>query len=130
MNVEDLAKACGATFYRHRTSPYQAAVAFSPTAWEKFCQELEKPQAVETILLDPGCAERGCMAHDARDGTVEARIKGGKTGWPPGLLQDDNRQLSKWFASRLDARYALRSVLIQPFDNHETLTFHLLEAKS
>ena len=24
-----------------------------------------------------------------------------KTGWPPGLLQDDCRALSKWFASRL-----------------------------
>ena len=27
-----------------------------------------------------------------------------KTGWPPGLLQDDDRKLSRWFASRLDAR--------------------------
>ena len=35
-------------------------------------------------------------------------IKGGKTGWPPGLLQDDNSRLSKWFASRLDARYIVR----------------------
>jgi hypothetical protein len=29
-----------------------------------------------------------------------------KTGWdPPALMQDDNPQLSQWFASRLDARY-------------------------
>jgi len=33
---------------------------------------------------------------------------GGKTGWPPGLLQDDNSRLSKWFAGRPDARYQLR----------------------
>jgi hypothetical protein len=31
-----------------------------------------------------------------------------KTGWPPGLLQDDDRKLSRWFASRLDAHYQLR----------------------
>jgi hypothetical protein len=31
-----------------------------------------------------------------------------KTGWPPGLLQDDDRKLSKWFAGRPDARYQLR----------------------
>jgi hypothetical protein len=31
-----------------------------------------------------------------------------KTGWPPGLLQDDDRKLSSWFASRPDARYQLR----------------------
>ena len=29
-----------------------------------------------------------------------------KTGWdPPALMQDDNAQLSQWFATRLDARY-------------------------
>lgn len=27
------------------------------------------------------------------------------TGWPPGLLQDDSRELSAWFASRLGARH-------------------------
>ena len=31
-----------------------------------------------------------------------------KTGWPPGLLQDDDRGLSRWLASRPDARYQLR----------------------
>ena len=28
---------------------------------------------------------------------------GGKTGWPPGLLQDDSKQLSKWLAGKPDA---------------------------
>ncbi|WP_341918602.1 hypothetical protein [Polaromonas sp. YR568] len=31
-----------------------------------------------------------------------------KTGWPPGLLQDDSKQLSKWLASRPDARQIVR----------------------
>jgi hypothetical protein len=31
-----------------------------------------------------------------------------KTGWPPGLLQDDDRGLSRWLSSRPDARYQLR----------------------
>lgn len=33
-----------------------------------------------------------------------------RTGWPPGLLQDDSRKLSEWFASRLDAREVVRRV--------------------
>lgn len=33
-----------------------------------------------------------------------------KTGWPPPLLmQDDNPQLSRWFASRPDAFYVLKT---------------------
>jgi hypothetical protein len=27
-----------------------------------------------------------------------------KTGWPPGMLQDDDRKLSKWLANRIDSR--------------------------
>ena len=33
---------------------------------------------------------------------------GGKTGYPAGLLQDDDSGLSKWFASKPDARYIVR----------------------
>jgi len=33
-----------------------------------------------------------------------------KTGWPSHLLQDDSRKLSDWFASRVDARWAVRQV--------------------
>ena len=35
---------------------------------------------------------------------------GGKTGHPPDLLQDDCRKLSKWLASRLNARQEVREV--------------------
>ena len=34
--------------------------------------------------------------------------QGGKTGYPVGLLQDDDSGLSKWFASKPDARYIVR----------------------
>ena len=37
-------------------------------------------------------------------------MQGGKTGWPPGLLQDDDKRLSKWFASKPDAREVVRRV--------------------
>lgn len=33
------------------------------------------------------------------------------TGWPPGLLQDDCKHLSKWLAGRPGARYVLQGVL-------------------
>lgn len=33
-----------------------------------------------------------------------------KTGWPPTLLmQDDSRELSRWFATRIDAMWVLRT---------------------
>jgi hypothetical protein len=40
-----------------------------------------------------------------------------RTGWPPGLLQDDCKKLSRWFASRIDARWVVRMVFgnQQPF---------------
>lgn len=34
-----------------------------------------------------------------------------KTGWPPDLLQDDCRKLSKWLASRPPARRLVREVV-------------------
>jgi hypothetical protein len=40
-------------------------------------------------------------------------LRGGKTGRDPGLLQDDSRALSRWFASRIDARWVLRRVLTE-----------------
>lgn len=49
-----------------------------------------------------------------------------KTGWPPGLLQDDCRPLFKWFANRIDARWTLRKVLSElnkpnsPRNNHDS----------
>lgn len=30
------------------------------------------------------------------------------TGWPPGMLQDDSRELSRWLSTRLGARYQLQ----------------------
>lgn len=38
-------------------------------------------------------------------------MREGRTGWPPSLLQDDSRALFRWFASRLDSRWALRQAL-------------------
>jgi hypothetical protein len=35
-------------------------------------------------------------------------MNGGKTGWPPGLLQDDCSKLSKWLSNRMDAREVVR----------------------
>ena len=43
-------------------------------------------------------------------------LDGGKTGWPPGLLQDDCKGLSRWLASRLDAREVLRRSLREALD--------------
>lgn len=42
---------------------------------------------------------------------MTARLQGGKTGWPPGLLQDDDARLSRWFASRLGARFTVQKAI-------------------
>ena len=34
-----------------------------------------------------------------------------RTGWPPGMLQDDSRELSRWFASKPDARRLVREAV-------------------
>lgn len=54
---------------------------------------------------------------------VQEPDNGGKTGWPPGLLQDDCRGLSKWLASRPDARQRLREALAEPQEplSHEQI---------
>ena len=35
------------------------------------------------------------------------------TGWPPGMLQDDSRELSQWLATRLDARRHVREAALE-----------------
>ena len=40
-----------------------------------------------------------------------AENNGGKTGWPPGLLQDDCKDLSKWLSKHPDARRRVREAL-------------------
>lgn len=59
------------------------------------------------------------MKHESED-------NGGKTGWPPGLLQDDNSRLSRWFANKPDARRIVRENIAamkeqnpQPIDQND-----------
>lgn len=42
-----------------------------------------------------------------------------KTGWPPGLSQDDDRKLNRWFASKPDARRIVRQNATQAL-RHKT----------
>lgn len=42
------------------------------------------------------------------------------TGYPPGLLQDDDRKLSRWLASRPDARRIVREVCME-IENERTI---------
>lgn len=51
---------------------------------------------------------------------THSQSNGGKTGWPPGLLQDDSKKLTNWFASRIDALYTMRKVLDEMEDHRMT----------
>lgn len=123
-----VARASGATIYRNRHYPLRPSVAFSHSAWLKFCELLAKPapDALSFVTDDPcpGCkpgvacrtpscgrlAKINLAKVNQINETVDSALEknGGKTGWPPGLLQDDSQKLSKWFASRPDALYVLR----------------------
>lgn len=50
-----------------------------------------------------------------------------KTGWPPGLLQDDDRWLSKWFVSKPDARRLVRERCKEIEREHMTQHAELIE---
>ena len=45
--------------------------------------------------------------------TTTTETNGGKTGWPPGLLQDDSKGLSKWLSNQPDAKRRVREALAQ-----------------
>ena len=55
-------------------------------------------------------------------------MHGGKTGYPAGLLQDDHTKLSKWFASKPDARMIVRQVckeiLEKKHEDHQRRNSH------
>ena len=42
--------------------------------------------------------------------TKSSKSNGGRSGWPPGMLQDDSAELSRWLSSRPDAMYRLRQL--------------------
>jgi hypothetical protein len=46
-------------------------------------------------------------------------FKGGRTGWPPALLQDDSRELARWFSSRPDAREVVERVAAEIREQRE-----------
>ena len=43
------------------------------------------------------------------------------TGWPPGMLQDDSRELSRWLSTRLGARYQIQRNNMQTNQTPEAL---------
>ena len=63
---------------------------------------------VDVYLLDDGETN---MNEDEKPTTTENN--GGKTGWPPGLLQDDSKGLSKWLSNRPDAKRRVREALAE-----------------
>ena len=76
------------------------------------CGRLSKINLAKAAQIDQTVTQ-AIKAWDEHEAITFHRLEqnGGKTGWPPGLLQDDSRKLSKWFASRLDALYVLRKNL-------------------
>jgi hypothetical protein len=70
---------------------------------------------------------------------VMGRADGGRTGWPPGMLQDDSRELSKALASKPDAKLHAREAagligmeaqLIEERDSYHDIADRLANAIS
>ena len=55
---------------------------------------------------------------------------GGKTGYAAGLLQDDHAKLSKWFASKSDARMIVRQVCKEIMEKRMTTETELAHLRS
>ena len=53
-------------------------------------------------------ALRNLMSAAPPQAAAQAENNGGKTGHPPGMLQDDSRKLTEWFAGKPDARLRVR----------------------
>jgi hypothetical protein len=81
-----------------RTAAQQAleALEFMADEWG-FTQKANRPERWQAIT--------------ALKAALKQPEQGGKTGWPPGLLQDDCRGLSKWLASQPDARRRVREAV-------------------
>jgi len=58
-------------------------------------------------LLDVQIERRNPMQKEAITAIKEALAQPAHTGWPEGLLQDDDRKLSKWLASKPDAKHVV-----------------------
>ena len=59
---------------------------------------------------------------------LEALAQPERTGWPAGLLQDDDRKLSKWLASKPDAKHVVD--MAQPEQRLKQVAHvYLLDAK-
>jgi hypothetical protein len=81
-----------------RSAAQQAmeALEFMADEWG-FTQKANRPERWQAIT--------------ALKAALKQPEQGGKTGWPPGLLQDDCRGLSKWLASQPDARRRVREAV-------------------
>ena len=66
------------------------------------CPRCDGDQYDESSGYCEECGFEGFDGDQHKDAEPEGRPK---TGWSPGMLQDDCRELSKWLSTRLGARY-------------------------
>lgn len=81
---------------------------------EHTCFVLTAPDGVETrfaLSLDALVAMADIAAKLRAPDGAGAVENGGRTGWPPGMLQDDSRQLSRALASKPDAKLHAREAV-------------------
>lgn len=90
----------GGSYLRHPKVRYEGTEnGDSPSAWMDRCRV-----ALYADILSAATAPTLV----ARQGSEGLSKNGGKTGWPPGLLQDDSKGLSKWLSSKPDAKQVVR----------------------
>jgi hypothetical protein len=78
--------------------------------WEGYVPEPDKRQQALNKMAE-NARELGLDYEPEQMTTTENN--GGKTGWPPGLLQDDCKGLSKWLANKPDAKRRVREALAE-----------------
>ena len=81
-------------------------------------KQIQAVIALREALAKPDFWE-GYVPEPVKPATTETN--GGKTGWPPGLLQDDCKGLSKWLSNKPDAKRRVREALDKMAENAREL---------
>lgn len=86
------------------------------------CLESREGRGMESEVAGRACSEAGGAVCKGSCGRVHQAVEQGEsgqvgrvevTGWPPGMLQDDSKELSKWLASKPDAKQQVREACAQ-----------------
>jgi hypothetical protein len=83
-------------------------------------EAIEKAQQRNALLVDKGCAERGCMGYDSRDGDTPVKMR----------VFDDDDDIQEYKKPWRGLTYEEESELIRLAHNHAGIRFYIQAAEA